>query len=655
MEERIYIGSTYYPEHWPRERWQEDIRLMKEAGVNILRLADCAWAKLEPTNGTFDFTWLDDFIDMASKEGIQIVMATPIESSPVWLRQLHPEVVATDEFGRIHADRGHHCHNNSIYAFYVDRLVNKMAKHYAANPAIIGWQIDNELRAVPCYCKECTKAFRKWLEHRYHTIETLNKEWGTVFWSQVYQEWEEIQLPTADQLTKSVSQIVDYKRFASYSTVNYVNRQIDILKSYEPNHFVTHNSLGLYHGLDVYKLGENLDFMGVDLYPDVDEDNIYTIFNLDLHRSTKRENFWVLEQKNGYFNYSDYNLAVEPGLVRLWGYQDIARGANAVLFYRWRANRYSWEQNPNGILRHDGSPRRAYYELQQMNIELKEFSDELVSTKVDAPVGILHSYDHIWAFEAHKQYKNFEYREHIKSYYQALNKMGITSDLVDPRMELSRYKLVIAPSLMMVNEEIQANLQTYVENGGCLLIGARSGFKTWANATIDTPWPGLLTDLAGVLVDEFEVLPDKYSNAITYKEKPYEVKVWLDLLETTSAEALAVYRDKFYAGRTAISKNNYGSGRVYYVGVMGNDELVSDLLLDIVKEREIPYVHLPEGVFVTQRKSESTCFTFYINKSTETRTVPLLEKGFDVINDKPVADQILMNGLEVVVVRSASK
>ncbi|WP_040205222.1 beta-galactosidase [Neobacillus jeddahensis] len=651
MEQKIYVGSNYNPEHWPRDRWAEDVRLMKEAGVNIIRLADLAWSKLEPTNGTFDFGWLDDFIEMVSKENVQIVMATPIEGSPVWLRHIHPEVVATDEFGHIHGDRGHHCHNSSTYAFYVDRIVHKMAAHYASNPAIIGWQIDNELRAVPCYCGECAKNYRRWLQERYGSIEKLNEEWGTVFWSQVYNKWEEVQLPTADQLTKSVSQIVDYKRFCSFSTVNYVNRQIGILKSYAPHQFVTHNSLGLYHGLDVYKLGENLDYMGVDLYPDVDEDNINTIMNLDIHRSAKRANFLVLEQKNGYFNYSDYNLAIEPGIVRLWGYQDIARGANAVLFYNWRANRFSWEQNPNGILRHDGSPRRAYYELQQMNQELKGFGEELAGTTVDAPVGIIHSYDHIWAFDAHVQYKNFEYREHIKSYYHALNKMGITSDLIDPRMDLSRYKIVIAPSLMMVSEEIQENLKTFVKNGGCLVIGARSGFKTWANVTIDTPWPGLLSELSGVLVDEFEVLPDKYSNTIFYNGKEYEVKVWLDMLETKSAETLAVYKQKFYAGRTAISKNSYGKGTVYYVGVMGNEELNSDILLDIVKDRNIPYTFLPEGVFATQRKNDQHSFTFYINKSNEAKQVPLVENGLDVISGNQVSDCVTINGLDVLIVK----
>ncbi len=651
MKQNVKIGTTYYPEHWPRDRWQKDIQLMKEAGINVLRLAESAWAKLEPRDGDFDFSWLDDFISMISEENMEVVLGTPIEASPVWLRHVNPEVVAHDRFGRIHAERGFHCHNNSNFKYYVDRLVNKLAEHYAKNPIVVGWQIDNELRSVPCYCSECEEGYRNWLKDKYNTLDNLNRAWGTTFWSQVYNEWEEIKLPTADQLTKSVSQILDYKRFQSDSTVNHLNRQVEIIKKHAPHHFVTHNTMGLYPGLDVYNLSEKLDFISLDIYPDVDADNTWTCLSLDIHRSAKKDNVWVMEQKNGYFNYSNYNLAIEPGLVRLWALQDIARGSNAVLFYRWRSNGYSWEQNPNGILRHDGSPRRAFDEIKQLTNELQDFSEALAETKIQSPVAIIHSYDHIWSFEAHTQYKNFDYRKHIVSYYKALLQMGITPDLVDPRMDLSEYRLVIAPSLTMVSDEIQANLKEYVENGGHLIIGARSGFKTWENTTIDTPWPGLLTDLAGVNVDEFEVLPDRYSNSISYNNKEYEVKVWLDMLELKTAESLATYTKKFYAGRTAISKNLYKSGIVYFVGVMGNDTLVSDLLKDIANESALAYTLLPKGVYKTCRENKEDKYYFYVNMNTEPKEITIPEKGIDILTGKHVTGKVMIEALDAIVIQ----
>lgn len=650
--ERFPIGASYYPEQYPRERWSVDIRLMQEAGVSVLRLAESAWAELEPEDGRFDFTWLDDFMEMAAAAGMQFILGTPTEASTVWLRHKHPDVVIKDKSGETLGGRGNHCHNSSALLFHTERLVKRMAEHYANHPAVIGWQIDNELRGNLCYCETCTTKFRTWLQERYGTLEKLNQAWGTVFWSQVYNDWEEIKPPTADQMIISISQILDYNRFNSESSVKFINLQAGLIRKYAPNHFVTHNSPCIHWCLDQNELYEKLDFVSWDLYPHVDSDNIDTCFGHDFHRGLKQDNFWVLEQKNGYFNYSDYNLAIEPGIVRLWAHEDIARGADGVVFYNWRSTRFNYEQNPNGLLRHDGSPRRAYYELQQLTQELSQFGADLAGTKVEASVAIIHNFDNYWAFEAHKQYKNFDYREHMKSYYKELLRLGITADFVDPMRDLSRYKVVIAPSIMMVNEAISDRFKQFVRNGGTLIIGARSGMKTWSNVTIDTPWPGLLRELTGVTVDEFEVLPDYLSNTISYKGKEYDVKVWLDMLETDTAESVAIYTKKFYAGRTAVAKNCFGEGEVYYVGVMGNQEFIHDLLVDVAEESELPYHPLPSGIFKTRRVKDGVSYTFYINHNTTPTKVPLREKGADVISGKNVAGEAIINGLDVLIIKS---
>nr|WP_144927355.1 beta-galactosidase [Paenibacillus bovis] len=652
MEQKIYIGAGYYPEHWPRERWPKDIAMMKEAGIKVLRLAELSWSFLEPRDGEFDFSWLDDFIELASKEGLQFILGTPFEASPPWVRHQHPEVVRTDRFGRIHGERGMHCKNNKALIFYIDRLVNKMAAHYANNASVIGWQIDNELRNVECYCQDCREGFVKWLQERYGTLDKLNGTWGTKFWSQVYNSWEEVTPPSADQLTISISQKLDFTRFGSDSTVEHISRQVDIIKKHAPHQFVTHNMLGWYERLNSYDVADKLDFIGWDCYPSVDGDNHIETLLHDHYRSAKHKGHWVLEQKNGYFNYSDYNLAIEPGLVRLWSFQDIARGADGILYYRWRSNRYSNEQNPNGLLRHDGSPRRPYYEVQQMTKELAKFGDELATTTVEAPIAIFYDFDQMWAFDAHKQYRNFDHRGHILTYYRALTKMGVTADLVNPTTDLSKYKVVIAPSMAMVSDEIYDNIKSYVENGGSLIIGARSGMKDWANVTIEEPWPGKLAELAGLIIDEFEVLPDRYANSIFYNGKEYPVKVWLDMLETNTAESLATYKQKFYAGRTAVAKNQYGNGTVYYVGVMGSDEFASDFLTDIVNELGIPNGTLPKGIFVSSRVNENVRYTFYININREPTAVTVQENGFDVIKEKNVSGEVLIEGLDVLIVKS---
>lgn len=652
MDKKIYIGAAYYPEHWPKERWSKDIQMMKEAGINVLRMAELAWSFLEPEDSGFDFGWLDEFISMAYKEGIEVILGTPIEATPTWLNNMHPEIIAADEFGRIHGGRGRHCYNNENFIEHVERIVNEMAAHYASNPAVIGWQTDNEIRAAKCYCPKCTGLYRKWLQNRYGTLEKLNEEWGTRFWSQVYKSWDEVKLPAADQLTVSVSQILDHSRFASHSAVEHSNRQAEIIKRHAPHQFVTHNTMGLYPWLDVYKLSEKLDFISWDSYPGVDDDNFLTCMSHDHQRGAKQSNFWVMEQKNGYFNGADYNLAIEPGLVRLWGFQDIARGADGVVFYRWRSGRYNVEQNPNGILRHDGTPRRAYYEIKKLTGELGDFGEALAGTRVEAPVAIIYSYDQIWALESNRQYKSFDYVPNIMPYYKALAGMGVTADLVDPLADLSKYRMVIAPSFIMVSSEAAANLKKYVSDGGCLVFGARSGNKTWSNVTVDTPWPGLLSELTGIVIDEFEVLADKYFNTVSYKGKEYDVRVWLDMLECGTAETLAVYSGKFYAGRTAVSRNVYGSGTAVYVGVMGNDELIKDILSDALKECGIDAGPLPEGIFVTKRVSDSNAYTFIINAGRETKRVYVDKPGIDLLSKRHVFGEAFVKGLDVMVVRS---
>ena len=652
MEQQFRIGTTYYPEQYPRERWAEDIRLMIEAGINVVRMTESSWDLLEPEDGKFDFDWMDDFINLVGDAGIEVILTTPMEASPAWLRQKEPNVVITDEFGHLHGGRGRHCHNNAAFLYHAERLVTRMAEHYANHSAVIGWEIDNELRAETCYCNECAIAFRTWLQQRYGSLESVNEAWGTIFWSQLYTSWEQVAPPSKDQLIPSVSQILDYQRFTSDTTVTYLNRQVAIIRRLAPRHFITHNTPGVHRNLDVTKLSKELDFISWDSYPQVDSDSFDTCFSHDFFRGVTQKNFWIMEQKNGYFNYSDYNLAIEPGLVRMWSYQDISRGADAVLFYNWRSTRFSYEQNPNGLLRHDGSPRRAYYEVKQLTKELAAFGEDLLGTEVEAPVGIIHSMDVLWAFNAHKQYPSFEYRKHIKSYYNALLRLGITADVIDPMMDLARYKIVIAPSLMMVSEDIKDHFQRYVEAGGCLIIGARSGMKTWTDVTIDTPWPGLLAQLTGITIDEFEVLPDHMSNTITYKDKDYPVNVWVDIIEPNTAETVSTYKKKFYAGKTAISKNKYGKGVVYYVGVMGNDDFLKTFLMDVADAHQVKHRQAQPGIFITRRFKDNQTYTFYINVNPEPTIVTVEEEGLDVIIGTRVTNEAVIQGLDVLIVKS---
>ena len=651
----MVIGTAYYPEHWPRERWQTDIDLMARAGIRVVRLAELAWSRMEPEDGVFDFAWLDDFMDLAGKQGLRFVLGTPTEASPVWLRRAHPEVMSVNAQGLRTGGRGQHCHNSEAFRFYSARVAERMAAHFAAHPGVIGWQIDNEVRPVPCHCDSCRRAFRAFLKQRYSTVEALNRAWGTWFWSQTYRDFEEVETPSADQLTVSTSQILDFKRFVSDTTVGFVRMQAAILKRAAPHQFVAHNTIGIHTPIDMYDLHRELDFAAWDNYPHVDGDMRENNLGHDLYRSTKHQAYWMLEQKNGYFNGANYNLAIAPGLVRAWAYNDIARGANGVLFYRWRSNRWGQEQNPNGILRHDGSPRRAYGEIQRLTRELQSFGRELAATSVRAEVAILHSYDNFWAFEANRQYANSDCVKLEREMYNALSDLGVTADLVRPEEDLSRYKLVLAPNSVLVGKAAARIFEAYVEQGGHIVFGVRSGLKDENNVMVDIPWPGLLAGLCGITVEEFEAFPAHAWNQVSYQGRDYDVRWWADVLAAGPARIEAVYAGRFYRGAPAITRHGVGKGSAAYIGVAGCPELLRDYFRDRLKELGIPVTEMPENTYLTIRENAERRYVFLVNLSFEERVVPTDFSGTDRLTGRKLCGDIAVPPLDVVVLETSRK
>ena len=652
---QIIIGTAYYPEHWPRERWQKDINDILGAGMSIVRVAELAWGAMEPRDGEYNFGWLDDFIEIAGRSGLKVFLGTPSEATPVWLRHKHPEVVRVNRSGHSEGGRGNHCHNNPVLHQYVIRITEQMAARYGHNPAVAGWQTDNELRSVECYCTVCVQAFRDWLQKKYGAIESLNEAWGTTFWSQQYSSFEEVTPPQQDQLTVSTSQILDFKRFCSWSTVNYQDLIISAIRSHAQNQPISHNSLifSQFPALNQYDMAKNLDFMAWDAYPHVDDDYITSAMAHDLIRSTKHDSFWVLEQKNGYFNGADYNLAISPGLVRAWAYMDISRGANGVMFYRYRANRWSFEQNPNGILRHDASKRRAYYEIKQLCTELTPVNRLLARTKIKADVAIIHNYEDFWSGMANKQYANFDSLALEQEYYSALLALGITPDLIQPEEDMSAYKVVIAPNMMLVSRQTANNLEKYVAGGGCLVLGVRSGIKDMHNVVVDTPWPGLLRELCGVTVEEFEAFPDHVHNSVVWNEKTYDVLWWADIMKTSTARTEIEHSERFYRGTAAVTVNSINNGKCIYFGVAGCYSLIHDYLEKLLSECGIATVNLPDRVFLTLRTGDSDSFAFLINLDEQEHIIELPFTGTDCLTGAQAGGSMHIKPLEVLLIQMA--
>ncbi len=655
MDNKLYFGVCYYPEQWDRDRWAIDIELMHKAGINIVRLMDLSWSVIEPRDNEFDFSIFDSVLDIMQQYDMKAIVCTPTMVPPMWMWKKHPDIFASypDTIEHINEIRSRACFNNHTFKAYSKRITEQMALHFKDNPTVVAWQIDNEINANKCCCPNCASGFRKWLQQKYGTLDNLNKAWGNVFWSMIYSDWNEVAPPVKNtELTFSVSQILDYKRFTSQSAVNFLKEQSDIIHSICPNHKVTHNGMTLFMNLNYYELGKYLDFYGVDIYPAVDYDYIRYSLAGDFSRGVKRDNYFVMEQKNGYFNYAPYNLAIPPKWVTMWTVKDIAHGANGVVYFRWRSGCYGSEQHPQGLLRHDATPRRVYNEVMALTDKLSNYSNEIAQSKVITKVAMLWSFDSAWSLNTHVQNSKFDYIGHFMQYYSAFLKNGITVDVIDENQNLDGYKIVVALSLFIGKENVAKNLEKFAENGGTVILTVRTGIRTDANTTTTEPWPGHFANIAGIRVDEFDSLPDYMSNSITYKGKSYSVGCFLDIVSVNTAKPIATYNEKFYQNVPACTKNSIGKGYVYYSCVMNSPDFFFDFIGDVCRENEILTVTCPNNIEIVQRCNENCIYTFIINNAEKHHTLYLKTPAFEILNNTQISNSVEIKEFDTLIFKT---
>ena len=632
----FYFGADYYPEYWPEERWPIDARLMAEAGFNVVRLTEFAWVRMEPGPGRYNFDWLDRVLDILSARGIKAVLGTPTASPPPWLMTRHPEVfrVRQDGLQVTFGNRREYCPNHTVYHDYSRRIVTQMAEHYGSHPAVVGWQIDNEF-GDRCYCPACHSAFQGWLRGRYGLLEELNRRWGTLFWSHVYTDWGQIPVPLATGGSPNPGLALDFYRFMSDSYVAYQQMQVDALRPRCPGQFITHNFMGFgYEGLDYYDLARTLDLVAWDNYPRTQwgmteaVDPSPVALAHDTMRGLKRQNFWIMEQEAGPSGWELVSVPPRPGELRLWAYQSIAHGADAIVFFRWRTARHGTEQYWHGLLDHDGTPGRRYQEIKRMGAEIKRIGEMISGATIKPAVAMLQSYDSRFAFQIQQNNPQFSYYEQFHRMYRALHRRNVPVDVLSAGDDLSTYKLVIAPALHVVSGSVAANLKHFVENGGILVVTPRSGVKDESNAVVDQRLPGLLAEICGVEVREYDSLAADMSNAVKLSSEKGEVEVpvgiWCDVLKPNGAEVVGRYMQDYYAGEPAVTLNRFGKGQAVYVGAFGDAPLYDTLsgwLLDLVKVQ--PLLAVPEGVEVTERWQGDQRLLFVLNHSRQAQMVSL--------------------------------
>jgi len=633
---QIHVGADYYPEHWPKERWAQDAELMEKAGFDVVRLAEFAWVLMEPEEGRFDFAWLDEAIATLGSHGIKVVLGTPTAVMPAWVAHRYPETLAMKADGTrvVWGGRKNNCFSNGTYRLLSERITRAMAEHFKDNPHVIGWQTDNEFGGTDCRCGLCRARFQDWLRRRYGTTGELNRAWGTHFWGLVVQAWDEITIPDSREGAWAISNpsaSLDWMRYTSWLNVEFQADQMRILRQVCPrSHFVTHNFMGLFQNMDYYELARDLDFVSWDNYPVFSD--------------------W---EKPG-ISYSA-SFAADPGEIRKIAYQQLAHGADAQIWFRWRTSTAGREQYWHGLLGHDGRPGRRYEEAARVAREYRKLEGVLAGTTVRSDVAVIYDYDSLWALRFQPGFAGNTYQGAIGRYQRALFRAGVNVDMVRPGTDLSVYRLVLAPALHVLPDALARQLVAYVESGGVLLADARTGVKDETNLAHARTLPGLLTPALGIEIDEYESLGEiEYPVA---GEPPLEgaftATRYADWTTPTGATAVARYGAWPVEGLAAVSRHSRGEGHGWYVGtVMKEDAFYDRLVAALLDDAGIePTVHPPEGVEVSVREGQGRRVLFVINHTEEAREVAVPAGKMDLLGGGTTASTLALGPYGVAVVR----
>lgn len=641
----MYFGADYYPEHWvypyagtpeqPESRWERDAELMFDAGINVVRMGEFSWGLCEPKEGQYQFEWLRRAMDVVGKAGIKVVLGTPTAAPPIWLAQKHPEILPVDERGlRKHeGTRRAYCLNSNVYWDFSKRIVGAMASALGNHPQLIAWQIDNGIgghETESSFNEESRRDWIAWLKAKYDTIERLNDLLGTRFWGQVVSDWSEVPIPMSAPTVHNPAIVTDWRRFSSDTCVAFIKMQADLLHELTPNIPVTANLRAPSRKFDHFDMADVLDFVSIDSNATVRAKSAENACEIDIMRSLKKTGiktpdgtcgFWAIEQKAAQVNWQDVNSLIRPGVVRLFTYQMVSRGASGVLYFFWRQPRFGSEKFYGGVLSHDGRGNsRVYKEISQIGEEMKLLAPFLKDTRTVAETCILYSHENEWTLQQPMQPSNcFSQREHIQLFYNALHDRNIPVDFARPTEDLSKYKLVIAPSLHLLAGGEADLLKLYVQNGGTLVGTFNTGLVDEHGIAPDTGYPHNLTDVFGMEVMEFDPLAPGEENHLIFKgafptSHLHPAKLWCDLIEPKDCQILATYAKDFYAGRPAMTMNTFGLGKAVYVGTMSHQFFYYDLIIWLRQMCNIfPLMKVPDTVEVSMRQKDDTQIYFLLN------------------------------------------
>jgi beta-galactosidase len=628
-QDAILMGTAWYPEQWPESRWEEDLQMMEAANIKVVRIAEFAWSRMEPAESKYDFDWLERAINLAGKHHIISVLGTPTATPPAWLTQKYPDTLRVEANGQrlTHGNRAHASARSPRYREFCRRIAEQMAMRFGHNPNVVGWQIDNEYGYAEMSYDDGTHAqFQDWLKAKYKTLDNLNTHWATAYWSQAYDNWAEIPIPVGEH---NPGLMLDWKHFVTYVWTSYQQNQIDVIRKHaEPRQFITGNFMGFFDGFDHYPIAEPLTFASWDDYVGTGHvDPAYNGLAHDLTRGFKRQNFWVMETQPGAVNWSSLNNFLNRGEARAMAWQAIGHGADDVNYWQWRSALNGQEEIHGTLVGADGTPVPFLDEVSQTAHEFAKAESSFRNTAPVSQVALLYSYDSHWAVQFQVHTEKYDDNALLKSYYRSLRQISQSVDVVSAYAPLDGYKLVAAPSLNVLPEDLADHLLAYVCQGGHLVLGPRSGLKDEFNSLLTQRQPGFLVDALGARVEQYYALEKDVPVSGAWGSG--EASIWAEQLKSQApgSEVLLKYgkSNGWLDDQPAVITRAYGKGRITYIGAVLDEKLMAAAAAWMTQESGVTTVFgpVPEGVEVSRRVGPGKQVFVLVNYSQENRRVNL--------------------------------
>ncbi|RKT21023.1 beta-galactosidase [Paraburkholderia sp. RAU2J] len=621
----MQLGVCYYPEQWPRAMWADDAKRMVELGITHVRIAEFAWSRMEPRAGVFEWQWLDEAVETLAAAGLKLVLGTPSASPPKWLIDAHPDVlpVRADGTRWNFGSRRHYDISSETYRRECTRIVAAMAQRYGRHPSIVAWQTDNELgchETVPSYSPAALGRFQTWLQQRYETIASLNDVWGNVFWSMEYPSFDAIGLPNLTPTDANPIHLLDFRRFMSDEVASFHREQVEVLREHAPTANLLHNFMGFFTTFDHYRFSEDnaLDVAAWDSYPIARTESIalpeeqkarfartahpdVSAFDHDRYRAIGKGRFWVMEQQAGPVNWAPWNPVPAKGMVRLWAYEAFAHGAELVSYFRWRQCPYAQEQMHSGLNLPNNELSPGGLEVRQAAREIAESTAlSTLGAPARASVAIVFDYETQWMFEIQRHGKTFDYQTLVFDYYEALRELGLDVDIVSSRADLSAYRLVVVPSIAVIDDLL---VQQIERSSAQWVFGPRSGSKTDAFAMPGNLPPGALQRVLPMQVLEVESLRPTLTPALSIDGTQGTAVYWREHVRANAETRVAAQFDDAWPALLT-------HGKVRYVAAWLSHALHRAVLQQAAQDAGIATQLLTDGLRMRRRGGLTFAFNF---------------------------------------------